>query len=174
MSHASAALTPKHRLKVARLVVDLGYSMSEVATRFQCSRQTVKRWGERYLAGEPMTNRCSRPHCSPNKTRPEVVKRIVSLRLRKRLDPPQLGALCAVAPSTARRVLTRCKLNRLSHTDRATGEVVQRYEYPTADDMMHVDVTKFGNILDGGEWRFVGTIHGARHRAATPGKPRSV
>ena len=35
MSHANAALTPRHRLKVAQLVVDQGWSISEVATRFQ-------------------------------------------------------------------------------------------------------------------------------------------
>lgn len=174
MSHANAALTPKHRLKVAQLVVDHGYPISEVAARFQCSRPTVKRWAERYRAGEPMSDRSSRPHSSPNKTRPEVVKRIVSLRMRKRLGPLQLGALCGVAPSTAHRVLVRCKLNRLSYTDRATGEVVRRYEHPAAGEMIHVDVTKFGNIPNGGGWRFVGRKHGDRNRTATPGKPRSV
>lgn len=37
MSHANAALTPKHRLIVARLVVDDGWPISEVAARFQVS-----------------------------------------------------------------------------------------------------------------------------------------
>jgi hypothetical protein len=50
----------------------------------------------------------------------------VSLRLRKRLGPVQLAALTGVAPSTAHRVLVRCRLNRLSHVDRATGEPVRR------------------------------------------------
>lgn len=31
MSHANAALTPRHRLKVAHLVVDDGWPISEVA-----------------------------------------------------------------------------------------------------------------------------------------------
>ncbi|AQP47124.1 hypothetical protein BW730_05935 [Tessaracoccus aquimaris] len=51
MSHANAALTPRARLTVARLVVEQGVPVSEVAARFQCSWATVKRWADRYLAG---------------------------------------------------------------------------------------------------------------------------
>lgn len=77
MSHPNAALTPRHRLKVAKLVVDDGHPISEVAARFQCSWPTVKRWVERYRAGQPMHDRSSRPHTSPNKTPQHVVKRVV-------------------------------------------------------------------------------------------------
>ena len=35
MVHPNAALTPRHRLQVARLVVDDGYPISEVAARLQ-------------------------------------------------------------------------------------------------------------------------------------------
>ena len=68
MSLPNAALTPRHRLKVARLVVDDGWPISEVATRFQVSWPTVKRWADRYLAGESMHDRTSRLRSSPNKT----------------------------------------------------------------------------------------------------------
>ena len=173
MSHANAALTPRHRLKVAKLVVDDGHPISEVAARFQCSWPTVKRWAERYRAGETMQDRSSRPHTSPNKTPLHVVKRVVSLRLRKRLGPVQLAALCGIAPSTAHQILKRCQLHRLSYTDRATGEPVRRYEHDRPGQLIHVDVTKFGNIPDGGGWRYVGKRQGDRHRAATPGKPRN-
>lgn len=47
MSHPNAALTPRHRLKVARLVVDDGSQISEVAARFEVSWPTVKRWVDR-------------------------------------------------------------------------------------------------------------------------------
>ncbi len=43
-THANAALTPRHRLKVAGLAVDEGWPISEVASRFQVSWPTVKRW----------------------------------------------------------------------------------------------------------------------------------
>ena len=167
MSHANAALTVRHRLKVAQLVVEQGVPISEVAARYQCSWPTVKRWATRYAAGEPMTDRSSRPHTMPAKTCPATTKRIVSLRLRKRLGPVQLAARVGVAPSTAHRVLTRCRLNRLAHVDRATGEPVRRYEHPHPGSMLHVDVKKLGNIPDGGGWRFVGRVQGDRNRAST-------
>lgn len=173
MSHANAALTPRARLRVAQLVVDHGDSIPEVAARFQCSYTTVKRWALRYAAGEPMTDRSSRPYRMPAKTPPATTKRIVSLRLRKRLGPVQLAAHVGVAPSTAHRVLVRCRINRLSHVDRATGEPVRRYEHPHPGAMLHVDVKKLGNIPDGGGWRYVGRRQGDRNRALTPDKPRN-
>ena len=173
MSHANAALTPRARLRVARLVVDQGVPIVEVAARFQCSWPTVKRWAARYAAGEPMTDRSSRPRTMPGKTPAAVTRRIVSLRLRKRLGPVQLAAHVGVAPSTAHRVLTRCRLNRLAHVDRATGEPVRRYEHDRPGALLHIDVKKLGNIPDGGGWRFVGRAQGDRNRSATPGKPRS-
>lgn len=173
MSHANAALTPRARLTAARLVVDQKVPIAEVAARFQCSWPTVKRWADRYAAGESMSDRSSRPHRMPTKTVPAITRRIVSLRLRKRLGPVQLAALTGVAPSTAHRVLTRCRLNRLSHVDRATGEPVRRYEHDHPGAMLHVDVKKLGNIPDGGGWRFVGRTQGNRNRATTPDKPKN-
>ena len=138
MSHANAALTPRARLTVARLVVDQKVPIAEVAARFQVSWPTVKRWAVRYAAGQPMADRSSRPHALPAKTSPAVTKRIVSLRLRHRLGPVQLAPLVGVAPSTVHRVLVRCRLNRLSHVDRATGEPVRRYEHDHPGSMLHV------------------------------------
>ena len=173
MSHANAALTPRARLTVARLVVDQKVPIAEVAARFQVSWPTVKRWAVRYAAGDPMSDRSSRPHSMPTKTSPAVTRHIVSLRLRHRLGPVQLAPLVGVAPSTVHRVLVRCRLNRLSHVDRATGEPVRRYEHDHPGSMLHVDVKKLGNIPDGGGWRYVGRAQGLRNRAATPGKPRN-
>lgn len=98
MSHANAALTPRHRLKVARLVVAGGWQISEVAARFQVSWPTVKRWVDRYLPGETMDDRASRPKTSPNKTPKPVAKRCVSLRMRLREGPVQLAARLGIAP----------------------------------------------------------------------------
>ena len=174
MSHANAALTPRARLRVAQMVVDQQVPIAEVAARFQVSWPTVKRWAVRYAAGDPMTDRSSRPFRMPTKTPPATTKRIVSLRLRHRLGPVQLAPLVGVAPSTVHRVLVRCRVNRLSHVDRATGEPVRRYEHDRPGAMLHVDVKKYGNIPDGGGWRFVGRAQGKKNRSATPDKPRSI
>ena len=74
--HANATLTPRHRLKVAQLVVDDGWPISEVAARFQVSWPTVKRWGDCYRAGESMQDHSSRPKTSPNKTDKATTKRL--------------------------------------------------------------------------------------------------
>ena len=173
VSHPNAALTPRRRLIVGRLVVDDGFPISEVAARFQVSWPTVKRWADRYRTGQSMQDRSSRPRRSPNKTSHATAKRCIRLRLRLREGPVQLACRLGIAPSTVHRILVDARLNRLSHVDRATGEPVRRYEHDHPGAMFHVDVKKLGNIPDGGGWRYVGRQQGHRNRAATPDKPRN-
>jgi transposase InsO family protein len=176
VAHANAALTPKARLKLARLVVDDGWTVSAAARRFDVSYRTAKRWVDRYLAMGPagMHDRSSRPHRSPNRTPRPTVRKIVYLRWRHRLGPVAIAARLCLAPSTVHAVLIRARINRLSHIDRRTGEPIRRYEHDTPGALIHVDVKKLGNIPDGGGWRYVGRAQGDRHRAATAGKPRSA
>lgn len=165
--HANATLTPRHRLKVAQLVVDDGWPISEVAARFQVSWPTVKRWVDRYRAGESMQDRSSRPKTSPNKTDKATTKRCVSLRMRLREGPIQLATRLGIAPSTVYRILTMACLNRLSYVDRATGEPIRRYEHPHPGSLVHVDVKKLGNIPDGGGWRYISRRQGDHNRTTT-------
>ena len=176
MSHANAALTPRARLRLARLVVDDGWPIARAAERFEVSWPTAKRWADRYreLGADGMNDRSSRPHHQPNRTPVRVVRKIVSLRRRKRLGPVQLADCLGLAASTVHAVLRRCRLNRLSHLDRISGEPIRRYEHPHPGAMLHVDVKKLGNIPDGGGWRYVGRQQGLKNRAATPGKPRNA
>jgi transposase InsO family protein len=123
-----------------------------------------------------MADRSSRPRRSPSKTPPHTVRAIVRLRWRHRLGPVQIAGRLGVPASTAHAVLVRCRINRLSHIDRVTGEPIRRYEHDRPGALIHVDVTKFGNIPDGGGWRYVGKQQGDRNRAATvarTGTPRS-
>ena len=69
--------------------------------------------------------------------------------------------------STVHAVLVRCRLNRLTHIDRATGEPIRRYEHEKPGDLIHVDVTKFGRVPDGGGWRYAGRQQGKKNRSAT-------
>ena len=94
-------------------------------------------------------------------------------RLRHRLGPVQIGHELALAPSTVHAVLVRCRLNRLTYLDRSTGETIRRYEHPYPGSLIHVDVTKFGNIPDGGGHRFVGVTQGRANRIATADAGRS-
>ncbi|MGY1988054.1 IS481 family transposase [Blastococcus sp. SYSU DS0669] len=176
MSHANAALTPRHRLRLARAVVEDGWSIAYAAAVFNVAWPTAKRWADRYRLEGPagMVDRSSRPHSSPRRTPQPVVRKIVHLRWKQRLGPVAIADRVGVAPSTAHAVLRRCRINRLSHVDRATGEPIRRYERDRPGELIHVDVKKLGNIPDGGGWRYVGRAQGDKNRIATPGKPRNA
>jgi transposase InsO family protein len=63
--------------------------------------------------------------------------------------------------------LVRCRINRLTDIDRATGEPIRRYEHDHLGSLIHVDVKKLGNVPDDGGWRFVGRQAGEQHWIAT-------
>ena len=94
VSHANAALTPRARLKLARLVVDQGWPVTRAAERYDVSWPTAKRWADRYrkLGPAGMGDAPSRPHRSPNRTPQPVVRKIVHLRWKHRLGPVQIAA----------------------------------------------------------------------------------
>ena len=149
MSPANAALTPRGRLRLARLVVEEGWPVARGAERYDVSWPTAKRWAERYrrqgVAG--MADRSSRPHHSPAKTPLPVVRKIVHLRWRQRLGPVQIAGRLGLPASTVHAVLVRCRLNRLSHIDRATGEPIRRYEHTHPGAMLHMDVKSAATSL---------------------------
>ena len=176
MSHANAALTPRARLRLARLIVEDGWTASEAAKMFMVSAVTARKWAARFRAEGPagMADRSSRPRTCPHQTPAPLVRQIVRLRWRHRLGPVQIGGELGLAPSTVHAVLVRCRINRLSRIDRVTGEPIRRYEHPHPGSLIHVDVTKFGNIPDGGGHRFVGRQQGDLNKRATPDLPRGA
>ena len=139
MSHANAALTPRHRLRLARAVVEDGWSISYAAAMFNVSWPTAKRWADRYRTEGPagMTDRSSRPHHMPRRTPAPTVRKIVHLRWKQRLGPVPIADRVGCAPSTVHAVLRRVRLNRLSHLDRATGEPIRRYEHDRPGALLH-------------------------------------
>lgn len=175
MSHANAALTPRARLRLARLIVEDGWLPSAAAKMFMVSPVTARKWAARFRAEGTggMADRSSRPRSMPTKTPLPQVKRIVKARWRRRLGPVQIAGELGLPASTVHAVLVRCRLNRLSTIDRGTCEPIRRYEHDHPGSLIHVDVTKFGNIPDGGGWRFVGRVQGERNREATATRTKS-
>ncbi len=76
----------------------------------------------------------------------------------------RIAYLLGLNVSTVHRVLTRYGVAKLCWLDRATGQVVRRYEHPRPGDLVHLDVKKLGKIPDGGGWR----IHGRSRANETP------
>jgi transposase InsO family protein len=162
-------------LRLARLVVDEGWSVARAAERYDVSWPTAKRWADRYRAAGAagMADRPSRPHRVANRTPQPVVRRIVHLRWKQRLGPVQIADRLGLAPSTVHAVLVRCRLHRLSHVDRASREPIRRYEHDHPGSLLHADVKKLGNIPDGGGHRHRGRQRGMANRIQTAGAPRS-
>ena len=165
MVHRNAPLTETGRLRLARCVVEDGWTVRRAAERFQVSPSTAARWALRYREqGEAgMTDRSSRPHSSPHRTPTRTERRIIKVRVLRRWGPARIASLLHLAASTVHRVLTRYGLARLAHLDRATATPVRRYEHHAPGDLVHIDIKKLGNIPDGGGHKTVGRAAGRRN-----------
>lgn len=174
MSHANAALTPRQRLRIARLIVDQGWPVAHAAAFFHVAWPTAKRWADRYAAmgAEGMADRSSRPHRMPGRNLTTAGSASGGAALAQTAGPGRDRRATGPAGLHRSRSVDRCRINRLHHIDIRTGEVVRRYEHDAPGAMIHVDVKKLGNIPDGGGWRYVGRQQGNRNRAVTPGKGR--
>lgn len=114
MSHANAALTPRARLRLARLIVEDGWPPSVAAKMFMVSPATARKWANRLRLEGPagMADRSSCPRSMPLKTPLPQVKRIVKARWRRRLGPVQIAGELGLPASTVHAVLVRCRINR--------------------------------------------------------------
>lgn len=169
MPHRNAPLSETGRLRLARLIVDEGWPPRRAAERFQVSHTTARRWAGRYREhGEAgMADRSSRPHRSPRRTPTRTERRILKVRVLRRWGPARIAYLLGLNPATVHRVLTRYRLARLSHLDRATGRTVRRYERAAPGELVHVDIKKLGRIPDGGGHKALGRQAGRRTRSGT-------
>jgi hypothetical protein len=147
-------------------VVDDGWGLRRAAERFQVSPTTAKRWADRYrqLGAAGMVDRSSRPHHSPRRT-PTHREADHQGASAAPLGPARIAFLLGLNPATVHRVLTRYRLARLAHLDRATGRPIRRYEHPTPGDLVHLDIKKLGNIPDGGGHQVLGRQAGRKNRS---------
>lgn len=105
MAHANAMLTPKARLKLAQLVVEHHWTITEAAKHYMVSWPTAKRWVTRYLehGREGMEDKSSRPPPQPKPNPAETGQSIVALR--KRLGPVLVAGRLGIPASNVHAVL---------------------------------------------------------------------
>lgn len=168
MVHPNAPLTPEGRRRLVTLIVEEGWSLRRAAERFQCSPATASRWARRYRAGEPLTDRSSRPRHSPSRLSRRTERRIVALRFTHHWGPHRIGYHLRIPRSTVGRALARYAMPLLVHVDQATGLPVRvpkpvRYELARPGELVHVDIKKLGRIPDGGGHRVLGRTVGNRN-----------
>ena len=168
MTHVNAPFAPEGRLRLARLIVEQGWSARRAAERFQCSPATAAKWAKRFAAGQSMQDLSSRPVRSPNRSSQQLERRVVALRFTRRWGPHRIGYHLGVPRSTVGRILERYSMPLLHHVDQATGLPVRRtrpvrYEKSRPGELVHVDIKKLGRIPDGGGHRVVGRQVGKQH-----------
>jgi transposase InsO family protein len=168
VTHANAPFTPRGRERLARLIVEEGWSCRRAAERFQCSPSTAAKWAARYRAGRSMTDRSSRPKRMPTRLPSRLERRIIALRFTRRWGPHRIAFHLHLARSTVGRVLVRFQMPLLQDLDQATGLPVRRprpvrYEKARPGELVHIDIKKLGRIPDGGGHRMLGLTAGKRN-----------
>jgi transposase InsO family protein len=156
--HRNAKTTPKMRQLLVARVTRLGWSARAAADAAGISVRTVAKWRQRARAGETaLEDRSSRPHRLPRQLDAARTAAIVACR-QTRATAWEISAVVGVPRSTVTRVLVRAGLNRVSRLDPPV--VVQRYEWPHAGDLLHLDIKPLARIRGVGH-----RIHGDRARS---------
>ena len=156
--HANAALSLSQRRRLARRVVEEGWSLTKAAEAAEVSDRTAAKWVGRYRAeGElGLLDRCSAPAVIANRTDERRVEAIAALR-RLRFTGPELAELLDMPLSTVSGILTRIGMGKLG---RLGLEPAQRYERQRPGELIHIDVKKLGRIERGaGKRIFGGSSH---------------
>ena len=136
-----------------------GWSQAAAAGAAGLSVRTVAKWLSRARRGDvALEDGSSRPHRQPRRLDVARTTAILALR-RTRATAWEISRRLGVPRSTVSRVLHRAGLNRISRLD--APPVIQRYEWPHAGDLLHLDIKPLGRIHGLGH-----RIHGDRARRA--------
>src|SRR5919197_225786 len=142
--HRNAALSWQGRRRLARRVVEEGWTLTAAAEASGVSLRCARKWVSRFrLEGEPgLCDRSSAPRRVANRTPAERVAVIVGLR-RLRMSAPEIAELLSMPLSTVSAVLGRLGMGRLG---RLGLEPARRYERSRPGELVHIDVKKLGRI----------------------------
>ena len=101
----------------------------------------MRKWVGRFAREGPagLADRSSRPHGLHCPTAPAAAAQALELR-RQRMLMKHIAAQLALSIATASRLLKRGGLSRLSAL--SAPPPIQRYEYPAAGDLLHLDTKK--------------------------------
>ena len=156
--HRNAKSTPSSRLLLVRHVLFEGWTYAAAANGFAVSVRTVAKWVRRFREGgvAALEDASSRPGAPPHQTPPAAVTLIRLLRQQHGLPAWAIGKALHIPRSTVSAWLRRLGLQR---PPAVPAVPVQRYEWPTPGDLLHLDIKTLGRI-DGVGHR----IHGDRQR----------
>lgn len=142
--HRNAKTTPMTRQLLVERVTQHHWTQRQAATAAGIAVRTVAKWVARHRTGDvALLDRSSRPRRSPRQLADSQVAAIIALR-RTRLTSWAISARLGIPRSTVTCVLARGGLNRLRLLEPRLP--VQRYEWPRAGDLLHVDIKPLGRI----------------------------
>jgi transposase InsO family protein len=157
--HRNAKTTPKMRQLMIDRVQRQGWTQRAAAVAAGVSVRTVAKWISRARHGDPaLEDRSSRPHRQPRALDLARTAAILAYR-QQRATAWEISARVGVPRSTVTRVLARARLNRVNRLDPPL--VIQRYEWPRAGDLLHLDIKPLSRIRGVGH-----RIHGDLSRKA--------
>lgn len=155
--HANAALSLRQRERMARRIVEEGWSLTQAAEAAEVSDRTAAKWARRFRERglEGLLDHSSAPKRVANKTAPDTVEAILALR-RLRFTGPEIAELLDRPLSTVSGILKRAGMGKLG---RLGLEPAQRYERARPGELIHIDVKKLGRIQGGAGHRVTGRRH---------------
>lgn len=154
--HRNAKTNLYQRQMLIRRVRSQGWTQRRAAEAAGVSVRTVAKWLARGEAA--LADRSSRPHRQPRRLDAARTAGILACR-QARATAWEISARLGVPRSTVALVLRRAGLNRVSQLD--PPPVIQRYEWPHAGDLLHLDIKPLMRIRGVGH-----RIHGDRRRMA--------
>jgi len=140
--HKNARSCPASREELVKRVCEQGWSVRAASAAVGMSDRRGREWVRRAAAGEPFTDRSSRPHSTP-RTETKTRRRIVKLR-RGWLTVRQVAKAVGVSAATAARICRAAGLSRLKQLDAPSPPI--RYEREHPGELIHIDTKRLGRF----------------------------
>lgn len=156
--HRNARTTPISRQLLVDRVLRDGWTYAAAGEAAGVSPRTVGKWVRRFREGAGLEDRSSRPGPPAHQTPAATVALIRQLRESHGLPAWALGRALGVPRSTVSAWLRRLGLQRRPAPPPVP---VQRYEWPRAGDLVHLDIKPLGRFRQAGH-----RVHGDRQRCS--------
>ena len=143
--HQNARTTLWSRERMARRVIEQGWTLSAAAAADNVSAKTAAKWTGRYreLGSGGLTDRSSRPRRLRRPVKSELAAQVEALR-RERWTGLRIAQTTGLSCATVSRILRRAKLSRMR--DLEPRAPVVRYEHAAPGDLLHLDIKKLGRF----------------------------
>ena len=145
-AHKNARTTPFGRAVMVRRVLEEGWSVVAVATAFEVSTRTVRKWLDRFGSdGDAgLQNRSSAPHLVANRLPAPWLAMIARLRREYRMTGEEIAERLHLPRSTVAGHLAHLGLGRLAALE--PSEPARRYNRARAGELIHLDVKKLARF----------------------------